>query len=428
MDKDPVKRQQMIDFMAKILSAYHAERAPSSIKGAEVWYLPLFGVHHPKKPDQIQGVFDSSATYKGTYLKSVLMKGPDIANRLIGVLLRFRKEAIAVMGDIEKMFHCFHVPERHRDYFRFLWHDDNDPDKELIEYHMRVHVFGNKPSPAIATYGLRKAAASSSLYFGQDVKEFVDTNFYVDDGIASLPSTGEAIDFVKRTQAALRKHGNICFHKIASNSPEVMSAFPSDDRASDLKDLNFMDHSEQCVPIQRSLGISWDIKTDTFVLQVSVGDKPYTKHGILSSVHSIYDPMGFLAPVTINSRLILRDAVSSNVGWDDILSHELQQEWSEWLQSLRRLKDLHVSRPFTSLSFKGAVGRQILMYCDASERAIAAVCYLELETLEGESQVGFLMGKTKVAPKHGHTIPRLELCAAVLSVQLADLVCESLDI
>ncbi|VDI56133.1 Hypothetical predicted protein [Mytilus galloprovincialis] len=79
-----------------ILDNNHAELAPPLHEHEECWYLPLFGVYHPKKPDQIRGVFDSSAKCNGVSLNSVLLTGPDLTNDLLGVLLRFRKEMVAV--------------------------------------------------------------------------------------------------------------------------------------------------------------------------------------------------------------------------------------------------------------------------------------------------------------------------------------------
>jgi hypothetical protein len=156
--RNPKKREHMVEFMQKILDNNHAEVAPPLQNNEECWYLPLFGVYHPKKPDQIRGVFDSSAKFNGISLNNVLLTGPDLLNSLLGVLLRFRREMIAVTADIQHMFHCFIVQEDHRNYLRFLWYRNNDPEQNLIEYRMRVHVFGNSPSPAIATLGLRKVA------------------------------------------------------------------------------------------------------------------------------------------------------------------------------------------------------------------------------------------------------------------------------
>lgn len=66
------------------------------------------------------------------------------------------------------------------------------------------------------------------------------------------------------------------------------------------------------------------------------------------------------------------------------------------------------------------------MFADASEKAIAAVSYIRTVHDEG-SHLGFVLGKAKVAPLHGHTIPKLELCAAVLAVEIAGLVTDNLD-
>ncbi|XP_033103147.1 uncharacterized protein LOC117105951 [Anneissia japonica] len=99
--KDCVKRQHFITFMKVVLDNGHAERAQPLNKDEECWYLPLFGVYHPKKRDKIRGVFDSSATFQGVSLNKVLLKGPDLTNELVGVLMRFRREGVAVCGDIE---------------------------------------------------------------------------------------------------------------------------------------------------------------------------------------------------------------------------------------------------------------------------------------------------------------------------------------
>ena len=71
----------------------------------------------------------------------------------------------------------------------------------------------------MATYGFRLAAIQAENSFGKDVREFVERNFYVDDGLVSLPTTQEATDLIRRTKEALMIHGNLRLHKIASNDP-----------------------------------------------------------------------------------------------------------------------------------------------------------------------------------------------------------------
>ncbi len=67
------------------------------------------------------------------------------------------------------------------------------------------------------------------------------------------------------------------------------------------------------------------------------------------------------------------------------------------------------------------------MFSDASTKAIAAVAYLKLSYGERDNRVSFVMGKVKLAPFLELTIPRLELCAAVLAVELSDLISSEID-
>lgn len=423
--KDDAKKGHFLEFMQRIFENNHAEIAPPLTDGEEAWYLPIFGVYHPKKPTQIRVVFDSSAKYDDVSLNDVLMTGPDLINSLLGVLLRFRKDLVAVTADIQQMFYCFVVSEKHRNFLRFFWYEDNNPEKELVEYRMRVHVFGNSPSPAVATYGLRKAAQSGEGAYGSDVVSFVKRNFYVDDGLVSLPTASDAIDLMKRTQEALMEEGNLRLHKIASNSQDVMNAFSKDDKASHLKDID-LGVSE--APMQRSLGLYWNLQSDSFTYRTSLGEKPFSKRGILSVVNSLYDPLGFIAPVVILGKLLLRDLMASTKNWDEPLPEIVRDKWERWKNSLLELDQLSVPRTYATISWKDMIRKEVHIYCDASEKAIAAVAFLKTTDTKGGIHVGYVMGKAKVAPLHGHSIPRLELCAAVLAVQISETICKELDL
>ena len=108
LKKKPQMEKDYFTFMEKILSKGHASPVPSDEikpkeRPGELWYLPHFGVYHPKKPTQIRVVFDSLAEYEGVSLNKELLPGPDMMNSLLGVLIRFRREDTAVMCDIEQM-------------------------------------------------------------------------------------------------------------------------------------------------------------------------------------------------------------------------------------------------------------------------------------------------------------------------------------
>ncbi|XP_071138485.1 uncharacterized protein [Mytilus edulis] len=112
---------------------------------------------------------------------------------------------------------------------------------------MTVHVFGNSPSPAVATFRLRRTAEISETEFGKDVKDYVVRNFYVDDGLNSLPNSSQAIDLMRRTQEALKTNGGLRLHKSASNDVTVVSAFSNDDLAKVLKDIKL---EPEYLPVQ----------------------------------------------------------------------------------------------------------------------------------------------------------------------------------
>ena len=422
LQRDPAKRQHFTTFMGAIFEAGHAERAPPVPWGGECWYLPIFGVYHPKKPGHIRGVFDSAAKFEGISLNDILLTGPDQTNSLLGILLRFRQEAIAVMADIRQMFYCFKVPETQRNFLRFFWFKDNNPDSELVEYRMCVHVFGNSSSPAVATYGLRKTASVGKDTFGTDVVAFVTRNFYVDDGLTSLPTSQEAVSLIRRTQNALLHGGKMKLHKIASNSKEVLNAFPKEDLTTDLSDVDLSKNMD-LAPTQRSLGVSWDLHADAFVFKLNSGDKQNSRRGVLSTINSIYDPLGFLAPVTVAGKLFLRDLVFRTTDWDSPLPDDMLSHWQEWKGSLAAVEQLKIPRTYRSLL---RPSQELHVFADASEKSIAAVAFMR--SIDGEEcQVSIVLGKAKVAPKHATTMPRLELCAALLAATMSHFIQVNLD-
>ena len=212
------------------------------------------------KPEKIRIVYNSSAKYQEVSLNDVLLSGPDLNNSLIGVLMRFRKEPISVMADIEHMFYNFYIREEHHDYLSFIWFKENDLAKELVDYRMNVHIFGNKPLPSVAIGLLSTAGDEAVQHYGKDVANFVNRNFYVDDGLVITTSTEEAIKLLKATKLML-SDSHINLHKASSDSQAVMDAVNPADKAKVLCDI---DLAKDEPPFQRSLGICWNLKDDSF--------------------------------------------------------------------------------------------------------------------------------------------------------------------
>ena len=135
--------------MEDLLEKGYATSAPPVSTPGKTWYLPHHAVVHPAKPGKVRVVFDCSAKYRGLSLNDQLLQGPDLTNPLVGVLTRFRQEPIAIMSDIEAMFHQVRVRSDDCDALRFLWWQKGDLNSRPQEYKMRVHLFGGVSSPCL---------------------------------------------------------------------------------------------------------------------------------------------------------------------------------------------------------------------------------------------------------------------------------------
>ena len=146
----------MEDYIAKghaeRIQVKETDKSDEALSKKPIWYLPHHPVTHPQKPEKVRIVFDCAAKFRDASLNDQLLQGPDYTNSLVGVLLRFRQERVAVMADIEKMFHQVDVKREDRESLRFLWWPEGDLSKEPVEHQMTVHLFGATSSPSCCSY------------------------------------------------------------------------------------------------------------------------------------------------------------------------------------------------------------------------------------------------------------------------------------
>ena len=184
-------------------------------------------------------VFDCSARYNNTSLNDQLLQGPDLANSLVGVLLRFRQDHVAFIADIEAMFHQVCVPRAQCDFLRFLWFPNNDLSLDAEEYQMTVHLFGAKSSPSVCNYALQKTARDNYDQIGPNVAKTILQDFYVDDCLKSVGTKSEAVQLIKDLQNGCAAGG---FHltKFLCNDRDVLRTIPMEECSKELqcRDLN----------------------------------------------------------------------------------------------------------------------------------------------------------------------------------------------
>ncbi|XP_031549049.1 uncharacterized protein LOC116286634 [Actinia tenebrosa] len=392
---DEKVKSDYLAFMQKILDRGHASLIPPNklhTEPGKVWYLPHFNVYHPKKPDQIRVVFDCSAVYQNESLNQHLLQGPDQLNSL----------------------KLFEIPVAREQ--RPLWSNTG--------VQMDVHLFGATSSPGVANFCLHQTADTNRSKYGDEAANFLLKDFYVDDGLTSVPTTTQAIKIVQDAQQMCAAT-NLRLHKFASNNAEVLEALPTEDRAKDLKDL---DLRKDNIPIQRSLGTYWCIESDTFGFRIELKDKPLTRRGILSTVSSVYDPLGAVSPVILVGKQILQSLCRKNTDWDDPEPDDILPQWEKWRSQLPLLENLKFNRCLKPPGFGTPVSSEIYSFSDASNAGIGQVSYIRFTNEENKHHVSFLMAESRVAPLKPVSIPRLELTAAVMSVNVTSMLTSELDI
>ena len=411
-------------FMSDIISKGYARKVDDDLKDqlGRTWYLPHHGIYHPQKPTKIRVVFDCSASFEGHSLNDKLLQGPDLSSNLVGVLTRFRQEKYAFMADIEKMFFQVRVRKEDQSFLRFLWWPDGDLQKEAEEYCMTVHLFGAVSSPACANYALKRTADDIEDEYGSEAANTLRRNFYVDDVLKSASTEDETIKLASDTKAVCQ-NGGFNLTKFVGNTERIISSIPQEHRAEQVKNLTL---GQDKLPIERALGVIWCIESDTFNFRIELKDKPCTRRGILSTISSIYDPLGFIAPVVLVGKKILQDICHTN-SWDEPVDDATRSRWERWRNELYLLESLKVPRSFKPSEFGKIVSTQLHCMSDASTCGYGQCSYLRLEDEHGKVHVSFVMGKARVTPKKTVSIPRLELAAASVSVKIGDVLKDELE-
>jgi len=424
---DETFRDHYRTFMNDMVEKGYAERVPADSldrKDGRVFYIPHHGVYNPNKPGKIRVVFDCSAQFKGESLNKHLLQGPDLTNTLVGVLCRFRKDRVAVLCDIEQMFYQFRVSPNDRDLLRFLWWDNDDLDSDPVDFRMCVHLFGASSSPGCANFALKQIATDYENDFSPDVANFVRRDFYVDDGLTSKPTEKQAMNLIVQTKSMLNK-GGLRLHKFLSSSKALLQQLPPEDLAKSFMEIDLLSDS---LPIERALGVQWSIESDCFQFRITLSDKPLTRRGILSTINSVYDPLGFISPVILVGKQILQLLCADQLDWDSPISESLRARWECWRAELPKLASIEIDRSFKPDGFGQVVTTEVHHFSDASQCGYGQCSYLRLVDEHSNVHCSLIMGKSRVAPLKPVTIPRLELTAAVVSVKIGSLVERELDL
>ncbi|KAH9639415.1 hypothetical protein HF086_002104 [Spodoptera exigua] len=176
----------------------------------------------------------------------------------------------------------------------------------------------------------------------------------------------------------------------------------------------------------KTLGLLWSCKDDMLLFSSKSIDlsSSANKRTVLATIAQIFDPLGLINPCMLEAKLILQTLSAKNIPWDAELPSDIQSQWNSFILNLQHLNNIQIPRLVLCDSFQKI---ELHVFCDASLKAYAACGYIRSVSITGNVTVRLLIAKSRVSPLKQHlTMPRLELCAAMLGTQLAKKVSDSL--
>ena len=407
--------QRYDDGIQKYIDDGHAELVPVDAltrNDGAVWYLPHHGVYQPEK-DKLRIVHDCSANYQNVSLNSETHRGPVLVNKLVNVLLKFRKYAVAWTADITAMYLQVVIPEEERDCLRFLWRRDD----RIIEIRMTRHLFGGVWCASSSSYSVLRTLRDFETEAA--VSDVIKKSMYVDDLLHSVEITLQLQVLLPAVCDVLKK-GGFPLGKHMINDPEVLSSIPEEDRA---KEAKVVTEEMRC----KALGIRWEVSSDCpSYARTEDSSSALTKRGMLSKVAAMYDPLGLIIPIVILGRMLFQQAVRLRLGWDDPVPDDLGRRWTRWWQSLEGLREVQFPRALIPASFTDAAA-ELHLFCDGSTQAYGVCTYIRLLYC-GRIHVQLVSARSRLVPIKQMTIPRIELCAAKMAAEAEEILRAELDI
>ncbi|XP_055912003.1 uncharacterized protein LOC129946017 [Eupeodes corollae] len=364
---------------------------------------------------KLRVVFDAAfKTTNGTSLNEHLLVGPKTQSNIMDIILKWRKFKITLTADIEKMYRQIQMKQPDTFYQLIYWRDNKMNPLQL--YRLKTVTFGTASAPYLATRTLNKLADDEKDKYPL-AAQMIRHDMYVDDLVSGADSVPEAQQKVAEINHLLSLAG---FHlrKWASNSEDALINIAPQEREVDF--LLPFDSSEHI----KTLGIKWLPSSDSFTFQwVQSEATEVTKRTILSTIAKLFDPLGWISPCVISAKIIMQKLWLKGLAWDVPVPLNLQQEWISLRTDLPSLEKIRIPRWICTE--KENLELELHGFSDASMKAYGAVVYLRILNRSNKIHTHLVMSKTRVAPLNTVSLPRLELCGAVM---LARLLCYVRDV
>lgn len=150
-----------------------------------------------------------------------------------------------------------------------------------------------------------------------------------------------------------------------------------------------------------------------------------TKRFLLSFIASLFDPLGLIGPINVIGKILMQQLWQAKITWDESLPMDLHSEALTYISEIHAVSNLNIQRNVV-ISNRDHI--EIHGFCDASETAYGACIYIKGTDSQGIISCNLLCAKSRVAPIKTISLPRLELCGALLLAELTRKVLDSIHI
>ncbi|KAL0832417.1 hypothetical protein ABMA28_000654 [Loxostege sticticalis] len=410
LESNPITKQSYHEFIHEYIRLGHMTEVPS-VRDAKEREISFYAPHHgvtreDSSTTKLRVVFNCSAkTSNGISFNDIQLVGPRVQDDLFDILIRFRFYKIVLIADIEKMYRQIIVDTEQRKLQKILFRDTKSEPVKV--YELNTVTYGTSSAPYAATRCIKQLSLDCQDPIIADV---LGHDFYIDDLVSGGDSPDEVVHIGKNLKDLLASAG---FHlrKWRSNDQTVLSEIV-DQNCTATNNFEISDNE-----LSKTLGLGWNHSSDElfFILSQHDTDKPITKRSMLSQIGRIFDPLGLLAIYTIEAKILIQELWLLKLEWDSPVPDDIHQLWLKFIQSITELSIINVPRRVLCDS---PLRSSLHIFCDASQKAYGACAYTRTVNRDGIIEVRLLCAKSRVAPLKRLTMPKLELCGALIASRL----------
>lgn len=409
-------KQQYIQFIQEYIQLGHMRLSPNSNKNETTYYAPHHCVMQANSiTTKLRVVFDCSARSSSGYsFNDLQMIGPTIQDDLFSILLRFRQHNIVLTADIQKMYRQIEVNEIQRPFQRILWREL--PNQTLQSYELNTVTYGTASAPFLAIRCLIQLGHECT---DPIIKNIIFKDFYVDDLITGTNTIHDAI-YIYTNLTKQLKSGCFPLHKWRSNNIDMMKILNNES-------TNLTKNNDLCQnKLLKTLGLNWDQSSDHICYDINFTHKGVvSKRNILKTISKLFDPLGLVLPFTLQAKIMLQKLWLNKLSWDDEVPFDIKESWLHFVNNLTKINNIRIPRHVICKQF---INIELHIFTDASECAYGSCAYIRSINQDNQIFVELLCAKNKVSPLKPLTIPRLELCGALIGTRLCEKIKNSLRI